>query len=164
MRSPCLQNRVSQMEPQTFLKGEKPHRPSLMSHCLVTNLCSIPHPSRALYLYVVVTFLLLWWDNDQEHCRIKHLFCLNIPQREFIWRGRHMAAGVDDHISWVQKVEPGFKPSKPSPICIFLHSMVLPLKVSYASQLGTGCAETWAYMVYCSFKPPHISLNVWHLS
>lgn len=39
-----------------------------------------------------------------------------------------MAAGVVDHISWVQKVEPDCKPSKPSPFCIFLHSMVLSLK------------------------------------
>lgn len=41
-----------------------------------------------------------------------------------------MAAGVVDHISWVQKVVPDCKPSKPSPFCIFLHSMVLSLKGS----------------------------------
>lgn len=30
-----------------------------------------------------------------------------------------MAAGVVDHISWVQKVEPGFKPSKLAPFVYF---------------------------------------------
>lgn len=65
------------MEPQTFLKGEKPHRPTLMSLALPpTRVLVHVHPGLCTITYSCFSVAVTKY-SDQEHYS---LFCLNIAK------------------------------------------------------------------------------------
>lgn len=69
--------------------------------------------------------------------------------------GKTHGSRVVDHISWVQKVEPDCKPSKPSPFCIFLHSMVLSLKGSISFPTRNRVCRDLSLLWYISHSNHH---------